>query len=443
MKKNRSHIGDQSKRMSIAMIAGGILVGIIGGLMSLLYRIALNYAEKWLDWVLLFIKGNPFRIAGWFLVLMLFAVFVGRLIKWEPMAAGGGIPQVKREVNGNLLRHWKRVLPAKFTGGFLCILGGLSLGRCGPSIQLGAMAGQGVSRIFGRDEDVERRLMTCGAGAGMAATFHTPLAGMIFAMEAINKRGNMPLFITVLAASVAADFCSSFIIGSDPICYVDVQYILPQTQYWLLLLLGLLLGIGGVFYSRAMLKAQRMYKKMRFLDESGRMMTAFFISGVFGLLMPSVLGGGNRLVQPLTNGEMLLGSAVLALVMKFLFTGICFGAGAPGGSVYPILSIGALAGAVFAMGGVELIGLDPVYINNFVLLAMAGFFSAAMRAPVTGIILLFEMSGSVSQLLSLSIVCLTAYVVVEFMDPDLADSIPPEKTKALDEGDTIVSGKKQ
>lgn len=443
MKKNRSHIGDQGKRMSIAMIVGGILVGIIGGLTTLLYRIALNYAEKWLDLVLIFIKGNSFRIAGWFLILMLLSIFVGLLIKWEPLAAGGGIPQVKSEVNGKLLRHWKRVLPAKFAGGFLCILGGLSLGRCGPSIQLGAMAGQGVSRIFGRDEEVERRLMTCGAGAGLAATFHAPLAGMLFAMEAISKRGTMPLFITVLAASVAADYCSSFIIGSDPICHVEVWHILPQTQYWLLLLLGLLLGAGGVFYSRAMQKIQRMYKKSRFLDETGRMMTAFFISGVFGLLMPSMLGGGSRLVQSLTKGEMLLGEAILALVMKFLFTGICFGAGAPGGSVFPILSMGALIGAIFAMTGVELIGLDPVYINNFVLLAMAGFFSATMRAPVTGIILLFEISGSVSQLLSLSIICLTAYVAAEFIDPELMDIIPPEKTNASDEGDTIASRKKQ
>lgn len=443
MKKDSSHIWDQSGRMSAVMIAGGILIGIIGGLTALLYRIALNYACEWLDWVLFFIKGNPFRTAGWFLVLMLLAVLVGRLIKWEPMVAGGGIPHVKSEVNGTLSQRWKRVLPAKFAGGFLCILGGLSLGRCGPSIQLGAMVGQGVSQIFGRGEETERRLMTCGAGAGLASTFHAPLAGMIFAMEAINKRGNMPLFISVLAATVTADYCSSFIMGRDQIFDVELHYVLPQSQYWLVFLLGMLLGIGAVVYKRAMLKAQDMYKKSSFMDESGRMMTVFFISGVFGVLIPSVLGGGSGLIHSLTKGKMLLGTAVLTLVMKFLFSGVCFGSGAPGGSVFPILSIGALIGGIFAMTGVRIIGLDPVYINNFVLLAMAGFFAATMRAPVTGIILLFEMSGSVSQLLSLAIVCLTAYIVMEFINPEPEDIIPAEKNMASDEKDVASFMKKR
>ncbi len=416
MKEDRSYTGDQSRRMSAVIIAEGILVGGIGGVTALFYRIALNYASEWLEWVLHFIKGNPFRIAGWFLVLMLLAVLTGFLMKWEPMIAGGGIPQVKREVNGTLSRHWKRVLPAKFAGGFLCILGGLSLGRCGPSIQLGAMAGQGVSQVLGRVEEEERSLMICGAGAGMAATFHAPFAGMVFAMEAVSKKGNTPLFISVLASAAVADYCSSCIIGSNPIFQFEVKHVLPQPQYWMLLMLGILLGIAGVFYRGAMQKIQNLYQKAGFLNEMGRMMAVFFTAGVFGLLMPSMLGGGGGLIVSLAKGEMLLGTALAALVMKFLFSGICFGSGAPGGNVFPILTMGALCGGIFAMAGVEIFGLDPVYINNFVLLAMAGLFSATLRAPVTGIILLFEMSGSVSQLLSLSVVCLTAYVAAELLD---------------------------
>lgn len=413
MKENSSHTVNQIGQMSAAIIAEGLLVGVAGGLTVLLYRIALNYASECLDSVLAFIKGNPLRIAGWFVVLAVLAVLVRFLIKWEPMIEGGGIPQIREEINGTLSRHWRRVLPAKFAGGFLCILGGLSLGRCGPSIQLGAMAGQGMSQLLGRGEEEERHLMTCGAGAGLAATFHAPLAGMIFAMEAVNKRGSMHFFVSVLSASVAADYFASHIIGNTAVFQFQLKYVLHRNQYWMLFLLGILLGAAAVFYNWAMLNIRNVYKKLPFLGDAGGLMTVFFLAGLFGLLMPSVLGGGSVLIVSLTEGKLLLGAAVLALVVKFLFSGLCFASGAPGGSVFPILTLGALIGGIFAMTGVELFGLDSAYINNFVLLAMAGFFSATLQAPVTGIVLLFEMSGTVNHFLSLSIVCLTAYIVSE------------------------------
>ena len=139
------------------------------------------------------------------------AVLVGRLVKWEPMISGSGIPQVEGEVLGKLSQNWKRVLPAKFAGGFLCLLGGLSLGREGPSIQLGAMGGQGVSRLLDRGKTEERYLMTCGASAGLAAAFHAPLAGVMFALEEIHKGFSVSLLISVMTASVTADYICSHI----------------------------------------------------------------------------------------------------------------------------------------------------------------------------------------------------------------------------------------
>lgn len=418
------------RSLSAVMIAEGVLAGAVGGMAAILYRTALNCAGKWMSRAILFIKGNPLRIAGWFAVLMLLAVIVGQLVRWEPMIAGGGIPLVKQEINGLLVRHWKRVLSAKIAGGFLCILGGLSLGRCGPSIQLGAMAGQGVSQILKRGEEEERCLMTCGAGAGLAATFHAPLAGMIFALEEIYRGGSILLFIPVLAAAITADFISNCIVGPYPVFQFTFQSALPQKYYWMLLLLGILLGLLGAFYSWTLLKIQGLYKKPKKLNETGRLMIAFFLSGVLGLLMPSVLGSGSELIVSLTEGRLLLGAAVLALVVKFLFSAVCFGSGAPGGNVFPFLTLGALSGGIFAMVCVEVFSLDPAYINNFVLLAMAGYFAAVLRTPITAIVLLFEMSGLVSQMLSLAIVCLTAYVVAEWISPKSMKKILIERNQA-------------
>lgn len=436
MKKN--DMWKRARRIPVMLITEGLCVGLIGGFIVLLYRVALTFAGNWLIKILSYIKGNPFRCAMWFLILMALAWIVGRLVKWEPMISGSGIPQVEGEVSGRLSQNWKRVLPAKFAGGFLCMLGGLSLGREGPSIQLGAMAGQGISRALGRGKREEKFLMTCGASAGLSAAFHAPLAGMMFAVEEIHKTFSIPILLPVMTASVTADYIASHILGLDPVFHFQITEYLPQNYYWLLILLGILVGVSGVFYNWGMLKAQELYRKIPFLKETGRLLIAFLTAGVLGLVMPSVLGSGSGLIVSLTKGEMVLGMVVLTLVVKFLFSAVSFGSGAPGGIFFPLLILGALLGAVFAMTGAEFFGLDPVYINNFILLGMTGFFTAIVRAPLTGIILLFEMSGSISQMLSLSIVSVTAYIVATLMRSEpIYDSLLKRILKA----DTIVHDK--
>lgn len=436
MKKN--DMWKRARRIPVMLITEGLCVGLIGGFIVLLYRVALTFAGNWLIKILSYIKGNPFRCAVWFLILMALAWIVGRLVKWEPMISGSGIPQVEGEVSGRLSQNWKRVLPAKFAGGFLCMLGGLSLGREGPSIQLGAMAGQGISRALGRGKREEKFLMTCGASAGLSAAFHAPLAGMMFAVEEIHKTFSIPILLPVMTASVTADYIASHILGLDPVFHFQITEYLPQNYYWLLILLGILVGVSGVFYNWGMLKAQELYRKIPLLKETGRLLIAFLTAGVLGLVMPSVLGSGSGLIVSLTKGEMVLGMVVLTLVVKFLFSAVSFGSGAPGGIFFPLLILGALLGAVFAMTGAEFFGLDPVYINNFVLLGMTGFFTAIVRAPLTGIILLFEMSGSISQMLSLSIVSVTAYIVATLMRSEpIYDSLLKRILKA----DTIEHDK--
>lgn len=411
----QSDVWKRARMIPIMLIAEGVLVGLVGGLVVLLYRVALTFAGEWMTQILSYIKGNPIRCIGWFLILAGLAWIVGKLVKWEPMISGSGIPQIEGEVAGRLSQNWKRVLPAKFLGGFLCMLGGLSLGREGPSIQLGAMAGQGISRVLGRSRREEKFLMTCGASAGLSGAFHAPLAGMMFAVEEIHKEFSIPILLPVMTASVTSDYIVSHILGLDPVFRFQITEYLPQNYYWLLILLGILVGAGGVFYNWGMLKAQELYRKIPLFKETGRLLIAFLTAGVLGLVMPSVLGSGGNLIVSLTERKMLLGMVVVTLIVKFLFSAVSFGSGAPGGIFFPLLILGALIGAVFAMTGVQWFGLDPVYINNFVLLGMTGFFTAIVRAPLTGIILLFEMTGSISQMLSLSVVSVTAYIVATLM----------------------------
>ena len=119
----------RAERFDVILIGEGLLVGTVGGLIVLLYRIALQYAGEWLNQIKQYVGHSPIRAAAWFAALVVMAVVVGLLVKWEPMISGSGIPQLEGEMSGKLDQPWYRVLPAKFLGGFLSVFAGLSLGR--------------------------------------------------------------------------------------------------------------------------------------------------------------------------------------------------------------------------------------------------------------------------------------------------------------------------
>ena len=187
MKKDATHTIRRAEHFKTILTGEGFLVGLIAGLVVLLYRVLLEFAGKWMNLILQYGRENPVIAGGWFLLLAVMACIVGKLVKWEPMISGSGIPQVEGEMMGKLTQRWWRILPAKFLGGFLSLLAGLSLGREGPSIQIGAMAGKAVSKVLDRGKTEEKYLLTCGASAGLAAAFHAPLAGVMFSLEEIHK----------------------------------------------------------------------------------------------------------------------------------------------------------------------------------------------------------------------------------------------------------------
>ena len=172
---------------SVSLVFDGLLVGIFAGCISVIYRLLLNNAEKLLFTIIAFTKTRPFWIAVWFIVLIVMGLIVGWLMSWEGMASGSGIPQVQGELKGYLNQNWHRVLCSKIIGGTLCILGGLSLGREGPSVQLGAMVAKGIAKITKKSQTKERYMMTCGAGAGLAAAYMQSRIMLQVAQNALQR----------------------------------------------------------------------------------------------------------------------------------------------------------------------------------------------------------------------------------------------------------------
>lgn len=416
VKKDTAHvIGRRKSLYQVNLVGKGFLVGIVSGLVVLAYRIALTYAGDWLNMILNYCSGNPLRIAGWFGILILLAFIVGKLLDWEPMISGSGIPQMEGEMTGKLDQTWWKVLPAKFLGGFLSLLAGLSLGREGPSIQLGSMTGKGVSRALKCDKSEEKILLTCGASAGLAAAFHAPLAGIMFSLEEVHKNFSSSVLVSAMASSLAADYISSHILGLQPVFQFQMGSFIKQDDYWIIVLLGVLLGFAGAFYNWFTLFVQSLFKKATFLNRTGKLLIPFLCAGVLGFVYPVVLGSGHAIVENAADSEWILSSLLLILAVKFLFSAISFGSGAPGGIFFPLLVLGSLIGASYGTIGVQYLGWDPGYIDNVVCLSMAGFFSAIVRAPLTGILLIFEMTGSLKSMLSLSLVSIVAYVVANLL----------------------------
>lgn len=411
LKKGTSHLLKRAEHFKTILTAEGFVVGIAAGLVVLLYRVLLEYAGRGMELVLEYARRYPALAGTRFFVLFAIACIVGKLVKYEPMISGSGIPQVEGEMMGKLDQVWWKVLPAKFLGGFLSLFSGLSLGREGPSIQIGAMVGKAVSKALKREKTEERYLLTCGASAGLAAAFHAPLAGVMFSLEEIHKNFSVSVLVSVMTASITADYISSEFLGFTSVFQFDIGTEIAPQYYGHIVILGILLGIMGAFYNKMTMWVQGLYFKAKGLNETTRLLIPFLLAGVLGLVMPQVLGSGHELIDMAAQGNMVLKALAVLFLVKFLFSLICFGSGAPGGIFFPLLVLGALLGGMYSTFAAEYMGLDPSYISNFVLLAMAGYFTAIVRAPITGIILIFEMTGQVSQMLSMSLVSIVAYLV--------------------------------
>lgn len=401
--------------MRIVMITEGVLVGVVAGLVSVLFRYLLGEADGIRTFILQYCQGKPLYIAGWFAALVGIAFLISRLNRWEPMISGSGIPQVEAELTGYIRPNWWKVIVAKIVGGFLCIVGGLSLGREGPSIQLGAMAGKGVSKFLRRFRLEEHFLITCGASAGLAAAFNAPLAGVMFALEELHRNFSPIIMASAMSSALTADYIASGLFGLTPIFTFPAADVVPLHYYPILILLGVACGLFSVFYNKMLLWSQDFYKALAFLPDWMRLSIPLLVAGVLGFTVPEVLGGGHEMITLLYSGELVLESLAFLLLVKFLFSMLSFGSGAPGGIFFPLLVLGAYFGAVFGSLTVQFGMVSEQFFMNIIIVAMAALFAGIVRAPVTGVILICEMTGNFTQLLPLATASLIAYVVAELM----------------------------
>jgi len=391
------------ERKNISFVGKSLIIGVFASLSAVAYRAVLSKSELLCGKIFEF-SNSLWRIVLLFLFLLIVGLVTGKITESEPLIKGSGIPQLEGQFYGHLSPRPLAVLVKKFIGGALGIVCGLSLGREGPSIQLGAMTGHLVGhRLPGTDEDDKRLLLLCGACAGLAAAFNAPLAGVAFALEETYKKITPKVVLAAASASVIADIISKLFFGTASALSMPHVDILPLSVFFIYPIVGICCGCLGVLFNKTLISTQKLYKKLP-LRDTFRIAIPFLFAGVFGLLLPEVLGGGHHIISHLSGVGMTIGMMLLLLTGKFVFTMICFCSGAPGGIFFPLLVLGALAGGIIGSGACALLALPESCMINFLLLGMTGMFSGIVRAPITGIILIAEMSGSLTQFPGLVIV---------------------------------------
>lgn len=408
----------RSQNLKYRLIVNSLIVGILVGLTIVAHRIIISKLSP--IFLNIYKKGryNLIIIPLIFFILILLGYIVGKCLKKQPMISGSGIPQVEGILIRKLKINWFSVLFYKFVGSLICLCAGLSVGREGPSVQMGACIGEGVSKKLKNLDNEEKYLITSGASAGLSAAFNAPLSGVMFALEEIHKNFSPLVLTSAMIASVSADFVSEQFLGLTPSLYFRKVESLPLKNYWTLIILGIIIGISGVIFNKGILKTQSLFKNSKLSTEM-KCIIPFVVTGIVAFISPILLGGGHDLIIALKEQNFTVTVLCTFIIVKFLFTFICFGSGVPGGIFFPLLVLGALVGNLVGLLFTTYFGIDNTYLINFIILAMAGHFASIVKAPITAIILISEMTGSLNHLLALGIV-----VIISHLTSDILKSSP-------------------
>jgi H+/Cl- antiporter ClcA len=370
----------------------GLSTGILAGAVIALFRLFVEGVQDGL------LPGdgpeNYESLPDWARLLLpvLAAVLLALMFRW--FAKGIHVLGVAR-VMERMAYHQGRCNPRgfllQFFGAAIAIIGGHSVGREGPHIFLGASSGSLLGQRLSLPNNVIRALVGCGVAAGIAASFNTPLAGVVFALEVVMMEYTVASFIPVILAAVSATTLSRMVFGDDQAFAVPVMAMGSLHELMLVLVLGVL---AGAFSAGFIHIAQTVAGRSRELGIWWRMLLAGILMGGFGVLLPEVMGIGYDSVETALNGGFAITLLVVLLVGKLLATSMCIGLGVPGGMIGPALFIGAMLGALVAELA-TLVSLGPdSQVGFFALLGMGAMMSGSLQAPLAALTAMLELTDN-------------------------------------------------
>lgn len=402
----------QQRRRLLPLAA---LVGFFAGIAAILFRGALSGVDglrsSLLSW------AHQYPAFGWIFPILFSAG--GALLsftlmrRYAPETKGSGIPFLKSVLLRFQELEWRRVLPVKFIGGVAAIGGGLALGREGPTVQMGGAVGAAISQILKVSPRERLTLIAAGAGAGLAAAFNAPLSGLVFVLEEVQRDFQPIVFGAAFVAAAVADVVAR--LGADPFPVFSItKYPTPPLETLpSFAVLGIIAGLLGILFNRSLIVSLDIYRGAK--NRAVAVACTGALIGLLGWFFPLAIGNGHPLAEMTLTGKIALTAIPAWFIIRFLLTNLSYGSGVPGGIFAPLLVLGALIG--LAVGEVtQMIMPTAVPVPAvFAVVGMAAYFTAIVRAPLTGVVLIIEMTGNYEQMLPLLVSCFFAYAVTEYM----------------------------
>jgi CIC family chloride channel protein len=409
--------------VSYSVLILAVIIGAIVGLVGTFFQIAVHWvSSQRSEWLLHAITDKaPLWLSAFFISALLALVGYYLVFKFAPEAGGSGIPEIEGAMEELRPVRWWRVVPVKFIGGIGSLGSGMVLGREGPTVQMGGNLGRMVCDIFKlKDKDGRHALLAAGSAAGLTAAFNAPLASILFVVEEMRPqfRYNLISIKAVVIACIMSDVVYRLLRDSHAIIHMP-QYQDPGIgSLWLFLVLGILFGIFGVAFNKLILLTQDWLVGLHKNSLKRYLFMGAMIGGFFGVLLlyfPNLTGGGEELIPHAIGGHFTMDILIGLFVFRVVTTLICFCSGAPGGIFAPMLALGTLFGMFYGNAAQHFFPELISHPGVFAVAGMGALFAATVRAPITGVVLVIEMTGNYHMILPLLITTLGATLLAQVM----------------------------
>jgi CIC family chloride channel protein len=360
-------------------------------------------------------------LGRWFVLLtpVIAGILYGPVVyRFAREARGHGVPEVMLAVARSGGRIRPQVAVVKALASALCIGGGGSVGREGPIVQIGSALGSTIAQLARLDERRVRLLVACGAAGGISATFNAPLAGVFFAMEIILRQWATESFGMVVLSSVTASVLARSVLGDVAFLQLPHFSVDHLVQYPVFAVLGILAGVLGVVFSRLLYAIEDACDAAWRGPEWARPAVGGVLLGGVLLLLPQMYGVGYPVLETAVGGGYALGFLALLLLGKMVACSLTIGIGGSGGVFAPSLFVGATFGAAFGVVAHDLLPGSAGAAGAYALVGMGAVFAGSARAPITAVVILFELTREYSIILPLMLAIVLATGVSHLLSRD-------------------------
>lgn len=405
--------GDSFRQIILAhchMAFTGFLIGLFASSLIAVLRLAVSATLNLVMFWTAPDHQNILTIGCWCAFAIAAALATGWLAR-NPAIRFGGASWIMSSIQSGQPHVFRTILLPKFISTWLVLGSGVSVGSEGPSIQLGAAAALGMSKIKAQPALERRFYILAGCAAGLGGAFSAPFSGLCYVYEVMSEKMSKQLFAFLMAGSIGIYIGCTQIFGLGVMLPITGSTMPGLKSLWLLLPLGLFSGLVGIAYNYLLRLSKRIYSRQHAIPSLFQPLLSFGITAIIVPVFPLLSGGGFDIFHPIEAGSTTLTFLCIFLIAKLLLTAYCYGSAIPAGIMVPVICLGGVSGSIYADWLALLGHMEPGLYQACIVMGMAGAFSAAECAPVTAMVLIAEMTGSWQVCMGLLFTAAIAYVL--------------------------------